>query len=187
VGFETAQLLADRLTKLGYRVFFDVDTMRSGDFSEQIYKVIDHCRDVIVIISPNCFARAVEQQRLHRESGVEGPCPLDPTDWVRLEVAHAFITNKNIVPMLLRGAECPEQKDLPDDIAKLPMQHRCEASHEHFDSVIQRVRENLKSKPYWLRWLKPIVAIMLLVFFAIAWRFFNPPTPLSFPANCSVV
>ena len=50
-GFETAQLLSDRLTKLGYRVFFDLDTMRSGDFSEQIYGVIDHCKDVVVIVT----------------------------------------------------------------------------------------------------------------------------------------
>ena len=144
-GFETAQLLSDRLTKLGYRVFFDLDTMRSGDFSEQIYEVIEHCKDVVVIVSPDIFVRAVELQRQHVESGADGSCPPDPTDWVRLEIARAFEQGKNIVPMFLRNATLPSTEELPEDIAQLPMQNGCEASHEHFNSVIQRLQKNYSS------------------------------------------
>ena len=47
-GDATAILISERLSKRGYKVFFDLESMRSGDFNEQIYDTIDTCSDVIV-------------------------------------------------------------------------------------------------------------------------------------------
>jgi hypothetical protein len=40
-GFETASLIVERLKNAGYRVFFDVEALKSGKFNEQLYAVIE--------------------------------------------------------------------------------------------------------------------------------------------------
>ncbi|MCR4575533.1 MAG: toll/interleukin-1 receptor domain-containing protein, partial [Lentisphaeria bacterium] len=50
-GFETARLIYDRLTNLGYRVSFDLETLRSGKFNTQLYERIEQCKDVLVLLS----------------------------------------------------------------------------------------------------------------------------------------
>ena len=49
-GFETAKHLFDLLTRDGYKVSFDIDTLRSGDFDEQLYERIEFCKDFILIV-----------------------------------------------------------------------------------------------------------------------------------------
>ena len=46
-AFESANLFATRLKALGYRVFFDVETMNAGKFNEQLLYMISECKDVI--------------------------------------------------------------------------------------------------------------------------------------------
>ena len=46
-AFESANLFATRLKALGYRVFFDVESMNPGKFNEQLLDVISKCKDVI--------------------------------------------------------------------------------------------------------------------------------------------
>lgn len=81
----------------GCRVFYDVEALRSGAFNTKLYSVIDECRDVIVVLSQNSLDRCN-----------------DENDWVRLEIAHALKTGKNVIPVFLRGFEFPEE--LPEDI-----------------------------------------------------------------------
>ena len=72
-GAATARILRDRLTEMGYRVFFDLESLRSGYFNTALYSVIEECRDVIVVLSPDSLDRCVNDD-----------------DWVRLEVEHAL-------------------------------------------------------------------------------------------------
>ena len=46
-AFESANLFATRLKALGYRVFFDVESMNPGKFNEQLLYLISECKDVI--------------------------------------------------------------------------------------------------------------------------------------------
>ena len=46
-AFESANLFATRLKALGYRVFFDVESMDPGKFNEQLLYLIRECKDVI--------------------------------------------------------------------------------------------------------------------------------------------
>ena len=46
-AFESANLFATRLKALGYRVFFDIETMNAGKFNEQLLDVISKCKDFI--------------------------------------------------------------------------------------------------------------------------------------------
>lgn len=43
-SYDTANLIATRLKAAGYRVFFDLESMRSGPFNEQLYNVIKECK-----------------------------------------------------------------------------------------------------------------------------------------------
>lgn len=44
--------IADRLSSLGYCVFYDVESIRSGTFNAQIFEAIDNCQDVLLILPP---------------------------------------------------------------------------------------------------------------------------------------
>lgn len=44
-GYDTAKHLNDLLVRDGYRVSFDIDTLRSGDFDTQLLQRIDQCKD----------------------------------------------------------------------------------------------------------------------------------------------
>ena len=41
-GMDTATLLRQTLTSKGYRVFIDVESLRSGAFNKKLYEIIDN-------------------------------------------------------------------------------------------------------------------------------------------------
>jgi hypothetical protein len=130
-GGETmAILLRDRLAAMGYSVFLDIEGLNAGAFNTALLGVIEKCKDVIVVCSENSLDRCVN----------EG-------DWVRIEIAHAFRHNKNVVPLLLRGFVFPD--NLPADIAALSFQNGVTADrNEYFDAAIERLATKfLTSKP----------------------------------------
>ena len=139
-GYDTAQLLYDRLTQMRYRVSFDLETLRGGKFNTQLYKRIEQCSDVLVVMSRDSLNL--------REN------PED--DWFRLEIAHALKHKKNIVPVFLRDFKFPQKGELPEDIADLVNYQGVTASQEHFDSVLKRICRNFKAKPHRHKW--PVVA-----------------------------
>ena len=130
-GYDTAQLLYDRLTQMRYRVSFDLETLRGGKFNTQLYQRIEQCSDVLVVMSKDSL--------MLREN------PDD--DWFRLEIAHALKHKKNIVPVFLRDFAFPQKKELPPDIADLVDYQGVTASQEHFDSVLQHICRNFKARP----------------------------------------
>ena len=89
-SYESANLIATRLKAAGYSVFFDLESMRSGKFNEQLFGVIDNCKDFLVVLPPNALERCVNED-----------------DWVRLEVCRAMANKKNIVPVMLNGFTWP--------------------------------------------------------------------------------
>lgn len=127
-GAETAKHLRDILTERGYRVFFDTDSLRSGNFNLTLLDVIESCTDFIIICSPHAFDRCV-----------------DEGDWVRLELAHALEHNKNVVPLLCQGFEFP--KELPSDIDDVRWRNGVTVNIEFFDAMIDKLVSFLQSKP----------------------------------------
>lgn len=121
-----AQLFYDRLTQSGYQVFLDVETLRSGMFNQELYKVIGECEDFLLILPPNGLDRCEDSE-----------------DWVRKEVEYAIQCNKNIIPIMMRGFEFPV--NLPSEMQKLPYYNGINANMEFFDAVVQRLKEMLKS------------------------------------------
>lgn len=144
-GWELAQLIRDRLEKVGYRVFLDVESLRSGKFNEKLLEVIAECRDFIIILPPGGLDRCN-----------------DPEDWVRREAAHALACGKNIVPIMMRGFSFPET--LPDEIAELRHYNGLEANQEFFDAVMEKLqRKFLKSRSVvWKRKVCAAAACLIL-------------------------
>ena len=77
-GFDTAKHLSDLLSRDGYKVSFDIDTLRNGKFDTQLLSRIEKCKDFILIIDSNAFQRTFNP---------EFP---PENDWLRMELAHAL-------------------------------------------------------------------------------------------------
>lgn len=132
-GEYTAKILRDRLDELGYAVFFDVESLRSGDFNTKLYSVIEECKDFILILSPGALDRCVNED-----------------DWVRREVEYALERDKNIVPVMLREFEFPEV--LPSSIEQLRFKNGIPANTEFFEAFIQKLQSFLRARPpFWRR------------------------------------
>ena len=122
-SYDTANLIATRLTAAGYSVFFDMETLRSGKFNEQLFDVIDNCTDFLVVLPPGALDRCVNDD-----------------DWVRLEVCRAMAKNKNIIPVALNGFIWPDV--MPQGMEELSNYQALTASSvEYFDLSLQRLQE----------------------------------------------
>lgn len=126
-GADLAGRIADQLKSLGYKVFFDVETMRSGKFNTQLFEAIDQCSDVVVVLPPHALDRCRNKE-----------------DWVRQELAHALKNEKNIIPIMMRGFKFPFF--MPKDISDIKIMEGIPASNDYFDAVIQRLERLLISK-----------------------------------------
>lgn len=138
-GEYMGKILRDRLYELGYRVFFDVESLRSGDFNTKLYSVIDECEDFVIILSPNALDRCSNED-----------------DWVRREIEYAMEKGKNIIPVMLRDFSFPEI--LPTSINDIRYKNGIEANSQLFDAFIDKLQQFLKSKPpIWQRMLQNVV------------------------------
>lgn len=119
--------ISDRLTAMGYSVFFDVEAMRSGMFNTQIYSAIDKCEDVVLILPPNALDRCANTD-----------------DWVRQEIVYALSKKKNIIPVIMRGFEFPDT--IPLEMEPIRFMEGVVASSDYFDAVVNRLVSLLRSK-----------------------------------------
>lgn len=126
-GDALAGRIADRLKSLGYCVFFDVESMRSGTFNTQILSAIDRCKDVILVLPPNGLDRCANSE-----------------DWVRQEICHAIKQQKNIIPVMMRGFTFPDV--LPPELDSIRFLEGVAASNDYFDAVIDRLVSLLESR-----------------------------------------
>ena len=138
-GGETmAILLRDRLVAKGYNVFLDIESLNSGSFNKKLLSVIENCTDIVVVCTKNSLDRCKN----------EG-------DWVRMEIAHALKSGKNVVPIFLRDFNWPPV--LPADINEIRTQNGVEAnSTVYFDAAIDRLASKfLQSMPHGSTTKKP--------------------------------
>lgn len=158
-GFEAAQLIAQHLKHKGYSVFFDLENLREGKFNVQLLEVIRKCKDFIVVLPPKALER----------------CD-DADDWVRQELVCAIQSDKNIIPVLLRGFTFPEK--LPEEIKEVKLYNGVAAGdYNYLDASLQKIQGFLKSKRSitWDRYKKFILSALGIVLtgmiaFAIVWR-----------------
>lgn len=128
-GFETAKLVYYSLQQKGYRVFMDVEALRSGPFNKQLYDVIDSVSDFVLILSKDALERCKN----------EG-------DWVREEIVRALRSDKNIIPVIQNDFTFPE--NMPPEMDGLEYYNGVTASVDYFDAAMDKLETMLKSKPY---------------------------------------
>lgn len=157
-GFETAKHLFDLLTKDGYKVCLDLDTLREGDFDKALLSRIDECQDFILIVDANAFERSVD------------PDYLPQRDWLRQELSYALKQGKNVIPVLLAGAAFPD--NLPPDISQVAYKNGPSYSFEYFDSFYDKLKKFLHTKRALIRkiWLFSAIAVMAVI--AALWFLF---------------
>ena len=110
-GEYSARVLYEELSKRGYRVFFDVETLRSGYFNTRLYQVIEECDDFLMVLSPGALDRCVNED-----------------DWVRQELGCALKNQKNVIPVMLRNFQFP--KEMPAEIEAVRYRHGISADTE---------------------------------------------------------
>ncbi len=81
-----ALAIYQNLTSHGYDVFFDYDSIPSGDFEQVILGNIRARAHFLVVLTPSALERCV-----------------NPDDWLRREIETALNEKRNIVPVFLEG------------------------------------------------------------------------------------
>lgn len=153
-GYDTAKHLSDLLTRDGYRVSFDIDTLRSGDFDTQLYERIDLCKDFILIVDKQAFDRTIID-KIPREK-----------DWLRCELAYALEKGKNIIPIFLSGVnEFPD--GLPGDISGVTKKNGPEYNRYYFNDFYRELKKRFlhKSRRTTRNMLICLLFTFILIFF----------------------
>ena len=85
-NFYTALAVYQDLTQHGYDVFFDYQSIDSGDFEKVIIENIKAKAHFLIILSPSALEHCKE-----------------PGDWLRREIETAMDEKRNIVPLMMEG------------------------------------------------------------------------------------
>lgn len=147
-GWDTAKHLRDILVEKGYSVFFDVDSLRNGDFNMALLEQIENCKDFIIILSENSLDRCQN----------EG-------DWVRTELAYALKAGKNVIPIKSSKFHFPD--NLPEDIEAVRKKNAVITSYDYFESMVQKLISFLISKPKKKPWVKLGIGILAVAVIAL--------------------
>jgi hypothetical protein len=133
-GYETAKHLYDLLSREGYKVSFDIDTLRSGDFDTELLKRIDECTDFVLILNQGAFDRCFDSS-------------VDPKqDWLRNELAYAISKGKNIIPVMLNDFE-EYPNNMPADIAPVVEQKGPKYDQYYFNDFYKLLKKDFLQTP----------------------------------------
>jgi len=120
-------------------IFMDIDTIEPGeDFRKVVNNAVGNCDVVLVMIGKQWLSVANEQGQRRLD---------DPRDWVRMEVSTALTnTQTRVIPVLVRDASMPGDRELPDNLKELAWRNAIELSDSRFQhdankliEVIERV------------------------------------------------
>ncbi|MBR7169143.1 MAG: toll/interleukin-1 receptor domain-containing protein [Alistipes sp.] len=153
-GYDTAKHLNDLLVRDGYKVSFDIDTLRNDNFDTQLLERIEQCKDFILIVDQHAFDRTLDPN-------------FDPNnDWVRQELAHALKHKKNIIPVFLAGVkEFPEH--LPIDIVGVKKKNGPQFSKYYFDDFYKKLKSHFLTSRSRKTILLSAIAIIAVICFVL--------------------
>jgi hypothetical protein len=116
----------NNLTHHGYDVFIDFDGIASSNFEAVILENIRARAHFLVLLTPTA---------LERRS--------DPQDWFRREIESALDSRRNIVPLLLEGANFRTPaiaRQLTGKLAALTQYHALSVPSDYFPAAMERLR-----------------------------------------------
>jgi hypothetical protein len=127
-------------------VYIDVETHAGAKYASVIEKRLAECRVLLVLIGPNWL-------KLQK-----------PNDWVQREITYALKRDITVIPVLIDGAQLPDQELLPDDIKGLVDHQAASVSIAGFRHEMAGLVKDIRSigspKPW--RLLGAIAAILIL-------------------------
>ena len=131
-GRDYARNIHLALGKEGFQnVFFDYNSMREGMFNEQILTAISHCKDFILVLSPQSMLRC----------GNEG-------DWVAIEIQAAIEAGCKIIPVQINDSFTNWPSNFPPRFNFIKqIEFLTLRTDEYFDASISRLISWLDSKP----------------------------------------
>lgn len=115
-----AKLVRDKLDARGYDVFFDFESIGSGDFEQFILSQIASRGHFIVILTPSALERCNE-----------------PNDWLRKEIEYALDNQRNIIPLMFDNFKFTDfQEYLTGKLALLPRYNGRNIYPDYVDKAI---------------------------------------------------
>ena len=121
-----ALALYQHLTSQGYDVFFDYQSIKSGDFEQVIMQNVRGRAHFIVILTPSALERCSE-----------------PNDWLRREIELAIDEKRNIVPLFFEGFDFGSPsiaKYLTGKLALLKKYNGLNVPADYFEAAMSKLR-----------------------------------------------
>jgi len=128
-----ALAIYQNLTLNGYDVFFDFNSIASGDFEQVILENIKARAHLIIILTPSALERCDE-----------------PGDWLRREIETGIEYKRNIVPLMMDGFDYNNpsiKKYLTGKLVVLKNYNALRVPVEYFDEAMVRLREKFLNIP----------------------------------------
>lgn len=118
----------------GKNVFMDIDTIEPGeDFRKVVNDAVGTC-DVVLVMIGKQWANVADEKGQRRLD--------NPRDWVRTEVASALSNPQTrVIPVLVRGASMPGDRELPDPLKELTYRNAIELSDTRFQHDANKLIE----------------------------------------------
>ena len=120
-----ALAISQHLTHRGYDVFFDYQTLASGDFEGVILENVKARAHFVVLLTPSALERVGE-----------------PGDWLRREIEAALEHRRNIVPLMLEGFDFATPSigaHLTGTLALLKSYNGLSVPLEYFDAAMDKL------------------------------------------------
>jgi hypothetical protein len=134
---EARQLETDLEKYFPGRVFRDMHDIDDGaDYRDVINEKVGKCGALLVLIGRQWLTLADKEGKRRLD---------DPGDLVVAEIAGALKrTNVRVIPVLLQGAEMPEEGKLPEALKELPYRQARKLDDDHWDEDVARLAAQLE-------------------------------------------
>jgi hypothetical protein len=117
-------------------VFMDIDTIPLGvNFVKVLEGWVEQCEVLLVLMGAG-WANSTDPKTGKRRLD-------NPKDFVRVEIRGALTRDIPVVPVMLDGAEIPDEHQLPDDIKGLLSRNAEFVEYRNFDADVQRLLKKL--------------------------------------------
>jgi TIR domain len=117
-------------------VFMDIDTIPLGvNFVKVLEGWVEQC-EVLLVLMGEDWANSTDPKTGKRRLD-------NPKDFVRVEIRGALTRDIPVVPVMLDGAEIPDEHQLPDDIKGLLSRNAEFVEYRNFDADVQRLLKKL--------------------------------------------
>jgi hypothetical protein len=117
-------------------VFMDVDTIPLGvNFVKVLEGWVEQCEVLLVLMGAD-WVNSTDPKTGKRRLD-------NPKDFVRVEIRSALTRDIPVVPVMLDGAEIPDEAQLPDDIKGLLSRNAEFVEYRTFDADVQRLLRKL--------------------------------------------